>query len=65
MHTQRQRALLILDFERTMSRADKENKDWHPDYVHIRVPANEVEEEVHEEDVGAPLFDAGVTIANH
>ena len=53
MHARKQRAQLILDFERTMSEAERSNVQWHPTYLHLLLPKDdEVQEELAEEDAG-------------
>ena len=49
---QQQRAKLILQYERLMSEADRNNKQWHPKYLHVLVPADELEEEVGPDEAG-------------
>eukprot|EP01047_Picozoa_sp_COSAG01_P009058 COSAG01_NODE_367_length_18064_cov_23.990315_2_plen_1367_part_00 len=49
---QRERAKLILQYERLMSEADRNNKQWHPRYLHALVPADELEEEVGPDEAG-------------
>eukprot|EP01047_Picozoa_sp_COSAG01_P040377 COSAG01_NODE_3395_length_6148_cov_1.985948_1_plen_1195_part_00 len=49
---QKQRAELILQYERLMSTADRSNLQWHPRYLHALVPADELEEEAGAEEAG-------------
>ena len=51
LETLKQRAELILSFERMMSSKERNNPQWHPKYLHALVPADEVEEVTDEDGV--------------
>ena len=52
LETLKQRAELILQFERVMSTAERENPQYHPKYLHALVAADEVEDELGAEEAG-------------
>ena len=52
LETLKQRAELILQFERVMSKAERENPQYHPKYLHALVAADEVEDELGAEEAG-------------
>ena len=52
LETLKQRAELILQFERMMSTAERENPQYHPKYLHALVAADEVEDELGAEEAG-------------
>jgi len=52
LETLKQRAELILQFERVMSKAERKNPQYHPKYLHALVAADEVEDELGAEEAG-------------
>ena len=50
METLKQRAQLIMQYEQSMSKQQLENNSWHPKYIHLLMPANEVEEQLEDEE---------------
>ena len=52
LETLKQRAELILQFEMMMSKAERENPQYHPKYLHALVAADEVEDELGAEEAG-------------
>ena len=52
LETLKQRAELILQFERVMSTAERENPQYHPKYLHALVAVDEVEDELGAEEAG-------------
>ena len=52
LETLKQRAELILQFERMMSKAERANPQYHPKYLHALVAADEVEDELGAEEAG-------------
>lgn len=58
MQALRQRAQLVLDFEKRMSKAERSNVDWHPKYLHMLLPKDTVEDVLREEETGASRSNA-------
>ena len=51
METLRSKAKLILEYEHRMSEKQRNNKQWHPRYLHVLLPADEMGEDSEEDGV--------------